>query len=108
MKLREESRYHVQVAADLQVGDDTFEPVRITNLSRSGCRFTVRRDSALARLITIVVGRVGHLDAEVKWRSGKTYGVRFDAALPQVVLDHMRLFLSEQPALVAEREAATA
>ena len=103
---REEDRYDVQLAGALQDGTGLADPVRITNLSRRGCRFTVAGRTRLGKLITIAVGRVGYLDAQVKWRLGSTYGVRFDDALPQVVLDHMRLFLSEQPALVAERSRA--
>jgi hypothetical protein len=33
--------------------------------------------------------------------------VRFDSPLHPVVLDHIRLFLSKEPALVAEREPLT-
>jgi len=101
---RGEDRYDVHLEADLRGNPGEASPVRITNLSSRGCRFASARKSPLGSLITIAVGRIGHLEAEVKWRAGDTYGVRFDHPLPQVFLDHMRLFLSKEPALVAERQ----
>ena len=104
---RREDRYDVQLAADLHSETGKAEPVRIVNLSSQGCRFTMPRKVRLGKLITIAVGRVGRLDAEVRWRVGRTYGVRFDDQIPDTWLDHMRLFLSEKPAYVAERVPAT-
>jgi hypothetical protein len=104
--IRREDRYDVQLAAALHDGTGSADAVRITNLSSHGCRFTMPRATRLGKLITIAVGRVGRLDAQVRWRVGRTYGVRFDDRIPEVWLDHMRLFLSEAPALVAERAPA--
>ncbi len=39
----------------------------------------------------------------VVWRLGKIHGIRFDRPLPRPLFDHIRLFRSKPPALVAER-----
>jgi len=104
---RQDDRYDVLLPADLHDETGSAEPVKIVNLSSRGCRFTVPGRARLGKLITIAVGRVGRLDAEVRWRVGRTYGVRFDDKIPDVWLDHMRLFLSEKPAYVAERLPAS-
>ena len=105
---RAEDRYSVQLAAGLRTETGSAARVRITNLSSWGCRFTLGRHAKLGRLITIAVERIGHLDAQVRWRDGSTYGVRFDDQIPRAYFDHMRLFLSEEPGLVPERGPATA
>ena len=104
-ELRQEDRYDVAVAASFRSGPGASRPVRVVNLSSRGCRF-VDRDGRLGvgTAVTLKFGRAETLDARVKWRVGKTHGIRFDQALEPMVLDHIRLFLSEEPALVAERE----
>ena len=54
-------------------------------------------------LIVLAFGEAAVLDAKVRWRVGGAHGVRFETPLHPVVLDHIRLFLSKEPALVAER-----
>ena len=99
---RREPRYNVAVAATYSNGGQQ-QAVRVTNVSARGCRF-VSADRRLGpgAFLTMLFGRVGVLDAKVRWRVGKTHGVRFDQELHPAALDHIRLFLSEQPALTAE------
>jgi PilZ domain-containing protein len=106
---RREDRYNVAVAASFRHGAGTSRAVRVPPLSARGCRF-ISADGGLGKgtFITLSFGRAGTLDARVKWRVGDAHGVRFDAPLEPALLDHIRLFLSEQPALVAEREPVTA
>ena len=100
---RHEERYNVRLAADLRGEEGSASPIRINNLSSWGCRLTLGRKAKLGDLITIAVARVGQLDGQVKWQDGRTIGVRFDGQIPQAYLDHIRLFLSDPPGLVAER-----
>ena len=102
---RRDPRYCV--AVDASFGDEEVagSAVRVTNLSARGCRFsTVRRIEKGAHIV-LAFGEAAVLDAKVRWRVGGAHGVRFEAPLHPVVLDHIRLFLSKEPALVAEREA---
>jgi len=105
---RQEDRYEVALAADLPTGKGSVARVTITNLSSWGCRFTGPRKAGLGDIVTVAIARIGRLDGQVRWRQGRTYGVRFDDQIPQVWLDHMRLFLSQPPALVAERARVAA
>jgi hypothetical protein len=105
---RDEDRYSVRFQADARAEDGSDEPVRITNLSSWGCRFTVARQAKLGKLVTLAVARIGQVDGQIKWTDGRTYGVHFDDQLPKVWLDHMRLFLSQPPAFVAERKGSKA
>ncbi len=104
---RIEDRYDVQVVADLSSQAGAARPISVTNLSRNGCRFVADRGIRFGTRITIAAGRAGTLTARVRWRFGRTHGVRFDQPLPEAVFDHIRLFLSEQPGLVAERQEGT-
>ena len=106
---RQEDRFNVAVAARFSNGSGTRRAVRVTNLSARGCRFASNdADLGKGALVTLSFGRAGIQDGMVKWRVDDTHGVRFDKALQPAVLDHIRLFLSEEPALVAEREPITA
>jgi hypothetical protein len=98
------SRYNVQVDASMLGPEGSRQEVRLTNLSHSGCRFTAPRKLGLGAQITIAAGRAGLIAARVKWRVGTAHGVRFEQPISDAMLDHIRLFLSEQPALVAERD----
>ena len=82
-------------------GDE--QPIAISNLSLDGCRFSApgQRLSVGAPLM-IGVGPAGAIRASVAWRASAVHGVRFDEPLHPAVLDHIRLFLSKEPALVEE------
>jgi len=108
-ELRHEDRYDVTVVAGFQCGIGTRRPVRVANVSARGCRFVAREGKlGVGSAVTLKFGRVEAINGRVKWRVGRTHGVRFAHALKAEELDHIRLFLSEQPALVAEREPAAA
>jgi hypothetical protein len=81
--------------------------VAISNLSLDGCRFTASgRRIAAGTLLALGVGPVGPLHARIVWRVGAVHGVSFDQSLHPAALDHIRLFLSTEPALIEERAAA--
>ncbi|MBO0749258.1 MAG: hypothetical protein J2O44_02350 [Porphyrobacter sp.] len=104
---RRSPRYGVELRGIVRSGSLADDRVIISNLSREGCRFSAphRRIAGGTRL-TIALGPVGILHARVAWRVGPVHGVSFDQPLHPAVLDHMRLFLSSEPALIEERSAA--
>src|SRR5688572_25670908 len=105
---RRDPRYNVAVGASFRDRADALTLVRVSNLSARGCRFSSERRLEAGSLIVLTFGKAGTLEARVRWRVGGSHGVRFGKALEPGVLDHIRLFLSEEPALVAEREALSA
>jgi len=106
---RGDERYSVGVDASFSNGTRGACVVKVTNLSASGCRFASTGPRLrMGALLSMTFGRAGLLEAQVKWRVGNTHGVRFDQPLAPALLDHVRLFLSEEPALVAERDGVSA
>ena len=100
-------RYGVDVAGVIRADGGTTHAVVISNLSLDGCRLSAPgRRFAAGALLTISVGPAGVLPARVAWRVGAVHGISFDQPLHPAVLDHIRLFLSREPALVEERPAA--
>lgn len=100
---RRDPRYSVKVDASFGNEAVSGSAVRITNVSSRGCRFASMRRLQKGSRIVLAFGATAVLDAKVRWRVGGAHGVRFEAPLHPVVLDHIRLFLSKEPALVAER-----
>ena len=104
---RRAARYGVEVQGIIRGEDGVERTVAISNLSVEGCRLTVpRRQLAAGTLLTIGVGPVGLIHARVAWRVGAVHGLSFDQALHPAVLDHIRRFLSAEPALIEERRSA--
>jgi hypothetical protein len=101
---RRDPRYNVTVNASFGSEAVTGSAVRVTNVSARGCRFASVRRIEKGSAIVLAFGDAAVLEAKVRWRVGGSHGVRFEAPLNPVVLDHIRLFLSKEPALVAERE----
>jgi hypothetical protein len=104
---RRAPRYGVEVSGIIRSGSSGEDSVIISNLSVDGCRFSSpRRRIAAGTALTMAVGPVDLLQARVAWRTGAVHGVTFDQPLHPAVLDHVRLFLSAEPALIEERPAA--
>jgi hypothetical protein len=101
---RRDPRYNVAVDASVRSEAIKRSPVRVTNVSAQGCRFSSVRRLESGSLVTMTFGEVYTLDATVRWRFGGSHGLRFEQPLHSIVLDHIRLFMSEEPAFVAERE----
>ena len=101
---RGEPRYAVVVTGKLRNASGTSEAIQITNLSVGGCRLMSRKRMGEGDFLTLRIGPVGTLDAKVAWREDDLHGIQFEQPLHQAVLDHLRLFLSEHPALYAERD----
>ena len=90
---RRSPRYGVAVEGVIRGEGGMERTVAIANLSVEGCRINASgRRFAAGTLLTIGVGPV--------------HGISFDQSLHPAVLDHIRLFLSREPALIEERPAA--
>jgi hypothetical protein len=105
---RRDPRYNVTVDASFGNEAVAGSAIRVANVSARGCRFASVRRLDKGSLIVLAFGAAAVLDAKVRWRVGGSHGVRFETPLNPVLLDHIRLFLSKEPALVAEREAVEA
>lgn len=105
LEMRREPRYAVVITGNLRNASLRPQVVQVTNLSASGCRLESERRLGQGDFITLKIGPIGPLDAKVAWRDADAHGIEFEGPLHAAVLDHMRLFLSENPALYAEGEA---
>lgn len=104
---RRAARYGVEVTGVIRDDGGQERTVEISSLSAEGCRLHAPgRRLPAGTLLTIGVGPVGQLHARVAWRIGAVHGISFDQALHPAVLDHIRLFLSTEPALIEERRSA--
>ena len=104
---RRSPRYGVAVEGVIRGEGGMERTVAIANLSVEGCRINASgRRFAAGTLLTIGVGPVALIHARVALRVGPVNGISFDQSLHPAVLDHIRLFLSREPALIEERPAA--
>jgi hypothetical protein len=100
-------RFGVEVEGIIRSGLWGDDKVAISSLSIDGCRFSsARRRISAGTALTMALGPVGVIHAQIAWRVGPVHGVRFDQALHPAVLDHIRLFLSTEPALIEEERPA--
>ena len=96
-------RYGVDVQGIIRTGDGEEDRVTISNLSCDGCRLSAPgRRFRIGTVLAISVGPTGIVRARVTRRAGATHGISFDDPLQTAVLDHIRLFLSREPALIEE------
>jgi hypothetical protein len=104
---RRAPRYGVELEGIIRSGLWGDDKVAISSLSIDGCRFaSARRRISAGTALTMALGPVGVIHASIAWRVGPIHGVRFDQALHPAVLDHIRLFLSNEPALIEEERPA--
>ena len=88
---RYQPRFDVGVAGRYRVGRGVARDVELYDLSGNGCRFFDR----FGRLeegsdITLRIGAVGPILANVRWRKNGYVGVCFEPPLHEAVLDHLR------------------
>ena len=90
MDLRREKRYSISVPGRYRKGTGVGFNVAIKDLSEYGCQFSdlggrVQKDDG----ITIRIGSIGPLAAQVKWIDRRKVGIEFEQPLYPSVLDHM-------------------
>jgi PilZ domain-containing protein len=96
-------RYGVEVEGIIQPDKGDEDRVTISNLSCDGCRLSAPgRRFPIGTVLTLTVGPIGIVRARVTRRAGASHGVSFDQPLSSAELDHIRLFLSKEPALIEE------
>ena len=100
-------RYGVDVEGIIRSSSGGEDRVTISNLSCDGCRLSAPgRRFAVGTVLTMAVGPIGIIRARVTRRVGASHGISFDQPLPRAEFDHIRLFLSKEPALIEERHLA--
>jgi hypothetical protein len=99
---RRSPRYGVEVEGIIREPDGASHEVTIANLSVHGCRFVSGRHLGADTALTIRCGPVGFIHARVAWRVGDVHGIAFEQALHPAVLDRIRTYLSQQPALIEQ------
>jgi hypothetical protein len=107
-QFRRDPRYNVTVDASFRNEAVTRSAIRVINVSARGCRFASVRRLETGTPIELAFGDAATLEGKVRWRVGGAHGVRFGKPLDPALLDHIRLFLSSEPAFVAEREPVAA
>lgn len=90
MELRREERYSITVMGRYRKGTGVRFDIAIRDLSEYGCQFA----DLVGRVqvgdeITIRIGQVGPIAAQVKWIERRQVGVQFDQPLYPSVLDHI-------------------
>lgn len=87
---RIDERHPIAIAGTIRTTLGRSEVI-LRDLSRQGCRF-VLVNSSLSRgvFLTIRIGSIGPIDAEVMWSRGESVGVQFREPLHLSVFDHIR------------------
>ena len=90
MDLRREKRYSIAVLGRYRKGTGMGFNVAIKDLSEYGCQFSdlVGRVQK-GNVITIRIGSIGPLAAQVKWIDKRNVGIEFEQPLYPSVLDHI-------------------
>lgn len=90
MDLRREKRYSIAVAGHYRRGTGVRFEIAIRNLSEFGCQFSDyagRLDEGAE--ISVRIGAIGPIGAQVKWIRARQVGVEFEQPLYPSVLDYI-------------------
>lgn len=83
-------RHAIAIIGRVRTGTGARD-VTVLDLSVHGCRFHDRFGHLLeGTAVTIKLGPIGPIDAEVKWREKEHVGIAFASPLHPAVLDHIR------------------
>jgi len=91
MQRRDDNRIGTRVALEAQANGRAF-PVRLYDLSPTGCRIDCSRAYILSRgdRIAVRFSEEISLTGKITWRRGATAGVQFQGALPEAIAQHLR------------------
>jgi hypothetical protein len=104
---RRDARYVVEVDARMRNGTGSARRIKMTDVSRRGCRITIPGTGlGPDAFITITVASLDFIVAQVKWRAGRVYGLSFPEALHPAVVDYIRHSLSRQAPVIEQASAA--
>lgn len=94
---RREPRYDVRVDASFRNGSGSSMRIRLSNLSARGCRFSTGKRMGPGAFLTLTMGSLDFIDAQVTWRDGNVHGIRFLQPLHPAVLAHVCSHVSSKP-----------
>lgn len=87
---RAAERHEISIVGRVRMGTGARD-VTIQDLSEHGCKFHDRFSSLpVGTAVTVKIGRIGPIEAYVKWRRNEVVGVKFVTPLYPAVLDHIR------------------
>lgn len=87
---RRESRHRVSIQGQFRSGSGKPRDVIVSDLSTKGCKFEDRFGNLHpGMIISIRIGSIGPIVAEVMWIDHTFVGVRFATALHSSILEHM-------------------
>jgi hypothetical protein len=88
---RSEERHGVEIQGRYRTGSGISYDVTVHDLSLHGCRiFDKFSNLNPDKQISIRIGSIGPIFAQVRWREGQVVGIKFNDALHPSVLQHMR------------------
>ncbi|MDA7787864.1 PilZ domain-containing protein [Sphingomonadaceae bacterium] len=88
---RRAERYEMGVAGKYRMGSGVSRDVRILDLSETGCRmFDKFTRLETGTELSLRIGPIGPVIAEVMWCKDQIAGLRFDTPMYGPVFDHLR------------------
>ncbi len=99
LETRRQSRRDVQVAGRYRAGLGVNKDIWIKDVTAEGCRMFDKYSTLQpGRQISVKIGNIGPIAAEVRWREQNTVGIRFEQPLHSAVLEHVVQYMDEQEA----------
>lgn len=71
-------RKDVSIDAVVTRDDGSSTPVKLTNVSREGCRIDGENNLRIGEWLTLSIPEVGPVKAQVRWALADSAGMRFD------------------------------
>lgn len=88
--IRREPRHKVKIQGQYRTGHGKPRDIVVADLSTMGCKFTDPFSNLVAgAFLTIRIGNIGPLNAEVSWVDASTVGLKFETAIQSYILEHM-------------------
>jgi hypothetical protein len=75
--VRRRHRYPVDIETVVCRGDGTRIQAKVTDFSDQGCRIECGASFHVGERVQIVIPRMGHIKAQVRWIAAGTTGARF-------------------------------
>ncbi|GGD50887.1 hypothetical protein GRI62_06410 [Erythrobacter arachoides] len=90
---RAEDRHEVTIIGRVY-GSEGSNEITIYDLSERGCRIENAVNAKPGSFVSVKLGKIGPLDAMIRWRKGKSAGLKFSEPLHPAVLEHIRKQIS--------------
>lgn len=86
---RRAHRYKVDVPAVLDRNGGDFVNVQMINVGESGCRLKLAEPLGVATRVTLWIGGLPRLEAQVCWSHKNAAGLKFTDPLPPGIIDKL-------------------